>query len=51
MMIAAMLDNLSARMIEAKIRNNEAFIRQQMALYAQLQRALNFPMMMLVSVG
>ena len=51
MMIAAMLDNLSARMVEAKTRNSEAFIRQQMSLYAQLQRALNFPMMMLVSVG
>ena len=51
MMIVAMLENLSTRIMETKIRNSEVYIRQQMNLYVRLQKALNLPMLILVSVG
>ena len=51
LMITAMLDNLSARMVESKARNCESFIRQQINVFAQLQKALNFPMLILMLVG
>ena len=51
MMIGAMLDNLSEKMRETKKRSNVSYIRQLMDLYEQLQRALNIPMLMLVTMG